>query len=195
MGSTCSPASSMRAGVKSPVDSVKMTYDCIRFSHSFQKSSFSIFPSASEYSTLLQRRQGKTPPAPPRPSHGKAPEHKAPGLWGLAGRVASAMPGQNKKPGACGLGLVWWVGLRLLIFPAPVAAGLQKSERGPCSSSAVSAAGSASLAQQYRTRTGPRLLCPGKTKTRGLRPRAFVLVDGTGLEPVTSCTSSRCSTS
>ena len=26
---------------------------------------------------------------------------------------------------------VWWVGLRLLIFPAPVAAGLQKSERGP----------------------------------------------------------------
>ncbi len=29
--------------------------------------------------------------------------------------------------------LVWWAGLRLLIFSAPVAAGLQKSERGPCS--------------------------------------------------------------
>ena len=27
--------------------------------------------------------------------------------------------------------LVWWFGLRLLIFSAPVAVGLQKSERGP----------------------------------------------------------------
>ena len=73
----------------------------------------------------------------------------------------------KQKPGACGLGLsFWWVGLRLLIFSAPVAAGLQKSERCPCSSSAVSAAGSASLAQQYRTRTGRVCYVQAKRKPR-----------------------------
>ena len=91
--------------------------------------------------------------------------------------AASAMSGQMKAPELMVPGFsFWWVGLRLLIFSAPVAAGLQKSERGPCSSSAVSAASSASLAQQYRTRTGMSLLCPGKTKTQGLWPQAFVLV-------------------
>ncbi len=37
--------------------------------------------------------------------------------------------------------------------------------------------------------------CPEKAKTSLvlIDKRGFVLVDGTGLEPVTSCTSSRCS--
>ena len=37
--------------------------------------------------------------------------------------------------------------LRCPVFAAPVAAGLQKADRGPCSASAVSAAGSASASQ------------------------------------------------
>src|SRR5699024_9870998 len=55
--------------------------------------------------------------------------------------------------------------------------------------------GRGSASQQYRIRTGCASAMPVQNKTRGLRPRVFVLVDGTGLEPVTSCTSSRCSTS
>ena len=92
-------------------------------------------------------------------------------------RAVSAMSRPNENPGACGSGaLLWWVGLRLLIFPAPVAAGLQKSERGPCSSSAVSAAGSASLAQQSRTRTSRVCYVQAKRKPRSLWLRGFVVV-------------------
>ena len=40
-------------------------------------------------------------------------------------------------------------------------------------------------AEQCRTRTSPPLLCPGKTKSPGPAASGFVLVDGTGLEPVT----------
>src|SRR5699024_7064851 len=52
-----------------------------------------------------------------------------------------------------------------------------------------------SAAQQYRTRTGAASAMPVQNKNPGPVASGFVLVDGTGLEPVTSCTSSRCSTS
>ena len=128
--------------------------------------------------------------------------------------------------------LVWWAGLRLLIFPAPVAAGLQKSERGPFGCRCPNLRRTSRRAHKFgrlpqlqlgcicrRQRLAfvvPRLFLPqaaprlrsstGLERVRVCYAQAkqkpgacglglFVLVDGTGLEPVTSCTSSRCSTS
>ena len=81
-------------------------------------------------------------------------------------RAVSAMSGLS----------FWWAGLRLLIFSAPVAAGLQKSERGPCSASAVSSAGRASAAQQSRTRTGCASAMPAQNKNPGPVASGFVVV-------------------
>src|SRR5699024_1120009 len=47
---------------------------------------------------------------------------------------------------------LWW--LRFPAFAAPVAAGLQKADRCPCSASAVSSAGRASASQSLGTKFG-----------------------------------------
>ena len=127
--------------------------------------------------------------------------------------------------------LVWWFGLRLLIFSAPVAAGLQKSERGPFGCRCPNLRRTSRRAHKFgrlpqlqlgcicrrqrlafvvprlfRPQDAPRLrsstgleqvrLCYVRAKQKpGAMASGFRLVDGTGLEPVTSCTSSRCSTS
>src|SRR5699024_4566479 len=59
----------------------------------------------------------------------------------------------------------WW--LRFPAFAAPVAAGLQKADRCPCSASAVSSAGRASASQSLGTKFG------AEPRTRGKAARTL----------------------
>ena len=78
--------------------------------------------------------------------------------------------------------------LRCPVFAAPVAAGLQKADRGPCSASAASAAGSASALQS----PGIPLLDKIKRRTAhsSLRPRTLSALNFPGCVPaVRTCRS------
>ena len=58
--------------------------------------------------------------------------------------------------------------LRCPVFAAPVAAGLQKADRGPCSASAASAAGSASASQSLVSPFWTKFSTEPRTRPHGL---------------------------
>ena len=88
-----------------------------------------------------------------RPGSRKPPPERSAGAFQ---RVAKAprFRGNPFLPAYAGQKFSW---LRCPVFAAPVAAGLQKADRGPCSASAVSAAGSASASQSLISPWGQNL--------------------------------------
>ena len=86
----------------------------------------------------------------------------------------SAMPRQNKNPGPVASGFVLMGRVALADFSCARRRGLAKIRALPllCLACFVRWTRLGCAAVQDSNR--PRLLCPGKTKARGLRPRAFV---------------------